>query len=229
MTAPIHNDDARPRSQDHVLNVCEIFASIQGESTCSGLPCVFVRLTGCNLRCVYCDTAYSLEDGYEMTADEVIEAVCSYHIGLVEITGGEPLLQEGVFPLVTSLLDLGFAVLIETNGTVSVRALDHRAVVIMDVKCPSSGMAGRTDMDNIAWLRQEDEVKFVLSGRADYEWAKCFVTKHALIERCKVLFSPVYGILRPAELAGWIVADSLAVRLNLQIHKYIFGPDVRGV
>lgn len=213
----------------NTVKICEIFASIQGESTFAGLPCVFVRLSGCNLRCGYCDTVYAYEEGEIMTCEDVILSVRSYGVALAEITGGEPLLQEGSLALVTRLVDEGFRVLVETNGSMSIASLDPRAVVIMDVKCPSSGMSGTTDLSNIPRLRATDEVKFVLSGREDYEWAKTFMTAHALQDKCTVLFSPVYGVLSPAQLAGWIVSDRITVRLNLQLHKYMFGPDARGV
>lgn len=211
------------------LRVCEIFAGIQGESTFAGLPCVFVRLTGCNLRCVYCDTLYAYDEGTAMTSETIIASVLSHGIGLVEITGGEPLLQEGVFALARGILDKGLTVLVETNGSISIRPLDPRAVVIMDVKCPSSGMTDRMDLTNLDHLRLTDEVKFVLSGRQDYEWAKAFIRSHMLARRCRILFSPVHGELPPVELAAWIIGDRLPVRLNLQIHKYMYHPDARGV
>lgn len=211
------------------MKVCEIFASIQGESTYAGLPCVYVRMTGCNLRCAYCDTAYAYEEGAEMSEDEIFVRVNSYGSNLVEITGGEPLLQRGVFKLIERLLDNGFKVLIETNGTISIKDVDERAVIIMDVKTPASGMSGKMDMLNLESLKPHDEVKFVIAGREDYEWSKDFIMDNGLLDKCKILFSPVYGVLPPENLAGWIIDDKLPVRLNLQMHKYIYGADKKGV
>jgi 7-carboxy-7-deazaguanine synthase len=211
------------------MKICEIFTSVQGESTYAGLPCTFVRVTGCNLRCTYCDTTYAYEDGEELSIDEIVERVRGAGVSLVELTGGEPLLAEGAHELVSRLLDLGLRVLVETNGSVSIRDIDPRAVLIMDVKTPGSGECGSTDLANIELLKETDEVKFVLTDRKDYEWAREFIDTHGLTERCAVLFSPAFGILEPRELAGWILQDRLDVRLNLQLHKYIFGPDARGV
>lgn len=211
------------------MKVCEIFAAIQGESSYAGLPCVFVRLTGCNLRCVYCDTAYAYEEGDERSQDEVAAVVRSFGIGLVELTGGEPLLQEEALSLAKRLLDEGCAVLIETNGSVSIREVDPRAVVIMDIKTPKSGMFSRMDLANLGRLKSRDEVKFVIADREDYGWSREFVREHRLAEKCTVLFAPAFGALKPRDLARWIIADRLPVRLNLQLHKYIFGPEERGV
>jgi 7-carboxy-7-deazaguanine synthase len=211
------------------MKICEIFTSVQGESTYAGLPCTFVRVTGCNLRCTYCDTTYAYEDGEELSIDEIVERVRGAGVSLVELTGGEPLLAEGAHELVSRLLDLGLRVLVETNGSVSIRDIDPRAVLIMDVKTPGSGECGSTDLANIELLKETDEVKFVLTDRKDYEWAREFIDTHGLTERCAVLFSPAFGILEPRELAGWILQDRLDVRLNLQLHKYIVGRDARGV
>lgn len=211
------------------MKVCEIFASIQGESSFAGLPCVFVRMTGCNLRCVYCDTAYAYEEGTERSEDEVAAVVRSFGIRLVELTGGEPLLQSGSLSLAARLLDEGFSVLIETNGSVSIGGVDPRAIVIMDIKTPKSGMFDRMDLANLGRLKPRDEVKFVVADREDYEWTREFLREHRLAEKCAVLLAPAFGTLRPRDLAQWIVADRLPVRLNLQLHKYIFGPEERGV
>lgn len=211
------------------MRVSEIFASIQGESSWAGLPCAFVRLTGCNLSCAYCDTEYAREGGTEMTLDEIVTSVHALGIGLIEITGGEPLIHPETPSLVTALLDIGHGVLIETNGSVGIGGIDRRAVLIMDIKAPSSRMHDKTDMGNLALLKPEDEVKFVISDRPDYEWARDFMSRHMDGARYTVLFSPAFGVLDPAELAGWIMEDRLRVRLNLQLHKYIFGPDRRGV
>lgn len=211
------------------MKVCEIFASIQGESTYAGLPCVFVRMTGCNLRCSYCDTAYAYEEGAEMTEDAILEAVRSYGFTLVEITGGEPLLQEGVIPLSGRLLDAGFTVLLETNGSIDIKDVDRRVVIIMDVKTPGSGMSDKVRAGNFGHLQKSDELKFVITDRNDYEWAVGLVRQYRLTDTCTVLFSSGYGSLAPSELAEWIINDKLPVRLNLQIHKYMYPPDQRGV
>ena len=210
------------------MKVCEIFASIQGESTYAGIPCTFIRMTGCNLRCSYCDTAYAYEEGTELEEDEIIEKVESNGLKTVEITGGEPLLQEDVFSLAKRLLDDGYRVLIETNGSCDVREIDSRAVIVVDIKTPGSGMSDTVFLSNLDYLAQKDEIKFVITDRTDYEWSKKFVTEHSLIGRCTILFSPAFGTLDPRELSKWILADRLEVGLNIQVHKYIYGPETRG-
>jgi 7-carboxy-7-deazaguanine synthase len=211
------------------VKICEIFTSIQGESSYAGLPCTFVRLAGCNLRCVYCDTRYSYAEGAEMPIDEVIGKVGKAGVRLVEITGGEPLLQEGTPALISTLLDAGYEVLVETNGSLSIRDIDKRATVIIDVKTPGSGESAKMDFANFDCLKPSDEIKFVLCGRDDYDWAKEFITARNLWGRHTILFSPVASMLEPSALAKWITEDRLRVRLNVQIHKYIFGHDARGV
>jgi 7-carboxy-7-deazaguanine synthase len=211
------------------MKVCEIFTSIQGESTYAGMPCAFIRMTGCNLRCSYCDTAYAYDEGTELTEDEVVDKINAIGLRTVEMTGGEPLLQEGVLPLVKRLLDSGYRVLIETNGSRDISGVDARAVIILDVKTPGSGSSGALLLSNLSHLRSEDEAKFVITDSRDYEWAKGFIKEHSLARRCKVLFSPAFGMLAPKELSKWILGDKLDVRLNLQLHKYIYGPDLRGV
>ena len=212
------------------MKVCEIFTGIQGESSYAGIPCTFIRLSGCNLRCSYCDTKYSYEEGVEIRIGTIMKKVEDAGVNLVEITGGEPLLQqEEMLDLTARLIDAGYDVLIETNGSVSIRPIDSRAVVIMDVKTPASGMSGRNDFSNFDCVKQKDEIKFVLSDRNDYVWSRSIVQGYGLAKRCTVLFSPAYGALLPRELAGWIVKDRLAVRLNLQLHKYIYGPEERMV
>lgn len=211
------------------MKVCEIFASIQGESTYAGLPCVFVRMTGCNLRCVYCDTTYAYEEGREMSGNEILVSVSSYGIKLVEITGGEPLMQKDVFSLTEKLLDNGFTVLLETNGSVSIKDVDKRAVTIMDIKTPKSGMFEKMDLLNLKYIKPDDEIKFVVMDREDYEWVRDFIRDYGLADRCKLLLSPAFGLLSPESLSKWIIDDRLSVRLNLQLHKYIYGPDKRGV
>ncbi len=211
------------------MKVCEIFTSVQGESTYAGVPCTFIRMTGCNLRCSYCDTVYAFDEGTELTENEILDKVGTIGLRTVEITGGEPLLQEGVFPLVTRLLDRGHAVLVETNGSRDISGIDARAVIILDVKTPGSGMSDTFLMSNMSRLKSKDETKFVLVDRQDYEWATAFIREHALISKCQVLLSPSFGMLDPRDLSRWILNDKLEVRLNLQLHKYIYGPDARGV
>jgi len=212
------------------MKVCEIFTSIQGESTCAGLPCTFIRLSGCNLRCTYCDTKYAYEDGVEMLVEEIVGRVKSAGINLVEITGGEPLLQEKETDnLIRSLIDHGNDVLIETNGSFSIKGIDKRATVILDVKTPCSGMSDKMDLRNFDYIKKSDEIKFVLCDRNDYEWSKDIIASHRLAGKSEVLLSPAFGVLEPRRLTEWILEDRLDVRLNLQLHKYIFGPDARGV
>lgn len=213
-----------------MLTINEIFHSIQGESTHAGRPCVFVRLTACDLRCSWCDTPYAFTEGRKMSLDDVVNRVESYRCSVVEITGGEPLLQKEVYPLMQRLLELGKTVMIETGGHLSVDQVPEGVIRVIDVKCPGSGETHRVDWTNMDRLRPTDEVKFVLKDRADYEFAREVVAKHRLENRvAAVLFSPVHGILEPRQLAEWILADGLAVRLQLQAHKYIWDPATRGV
>jgi 7-carboxy-7-deazaguanine synthase len=211
------------------MRITEIFFSIQGESTHAGRPCVFIRLTGCPLRCAWCDTAYAFHGGTERSLDSVLAEVERHDCRLVEITGGEPLAQAEVHPLVTALADRGYTVLIETSGAIDLTPVDKRAVVIMDLKCPGSGMADRNLWTNLARLKPTDEVKFVIKDRADYEWAVAIVREHGLADRHTVLFSPVFGEMDPQALAEWILADRLPVRFQLQVHKFIWDPATRGV
>lgn len=213
-----------------MLTINEIFHSIQGESTHSGRPCVFVRLTACDLRCSWCDTPYAFYEGRKVSVEEVVSQVRSYACDLVEITGGEPLLQRDVYPLMNALLEHGHEVLIETGGHLSVAQVPAGVARIIDVKCPGSGEAGRTHWENLEALRPRDEVKFVIRDRVDYEYARDVVARYALTSKAgALLFSPVHGVLAPADLAEWILADRLPVRLQLQSHKYIWGANVRGV
>ncbi|MFQ5817752.1 MAG: radical SAM protein [Terriglobia bacterium] len=228
--------------------VTEIFRSIQGESTYAGRPCIFVRLTGCNLRCHWCDTAYAFYGGRQLSVEEVLEKVrefsgtdgqpCTSAVqgqrpeapGLVELTGGEPLLQPDIYELAEKLLAEKFTVLIETSGECSVGRLPVRVVKIVDVKCPGSGEAGRFDFENLKVLDRKDEIKFVLAGEGDYRWAREFLSAHRLTEIVDtVIFSPVFGALAPRPLAEWILRDRLPVRLGLQLHKFIWDPEARGV
>jgi 7-carboxy-7-deazaguanine synthase len=213
-----------------MLTVNEIFHSIQGESTHSGRPCFFVRLAACDLRCSWCDTPYAFFEGTKRTVDEVAAQVTSFGCGLVEITGGEPLLQRDVYPLMDRLLASGLTVLVETGGHLSIQQVPLQVIRIVDVKCPGSGESDRNHWDNLGLLTPHDEVKFVILDRADYEFARDVVARDGVAGRCAaVLFSPVHGVLAPKELAAWILEDRLPVRLQLQAHKYIWGAEVRGV
>jgi 7-carboxy-7-deazaguanine synthase len=212
-----------------MVRVSEIFASIQGETSYVGLPFAFVRLTGCNLRCRYCDTTYAYDDGEEFSLDQVVSRVAAFGIPRVTVTGGEPLLQEETPALVEALLALGHTVLVETNGTVPLSRLDPRAVKIMDVKCPGSGEAGKTDWENFSRLSARDEVKFVLSSEEDYRFAREVIRKYGREQPFKVLLSPAFGLLPPERLAGWMVGDAIDARFQLQLHKLVWGPDRRGV
>jgi len=221
--------DAAPDIAQTLL-VNEIFYSIQGESTHAGCPCVFVRLTGCNLRCDWCDTEYAFNEGRRMTVEEIAEQVQGYRCPLAEITGGEPMLQEGVYPLMRALLGRGLSVMIETSGASDVSRIDPRVIKIMDLKCPGSGECERNLWSNLDHLGAHDELKFVIADRADYEWAREVVLSGALAKRVNaVLFSCAIGRLEAARLAGWILEDRIPARLQLQIHKHIWPPDARGV
>jgi 7-carboxy-7-deazaguanine synthase len=213
-----------------MLTINEIFHSIQGESTHSGRPCVFVRLTACDLRCSWCDTPYAFTEGRKMSLDDVVAEVESYGCPLVEITGGEPLLQRDVYPLMERLVERGRTVMLETGGHVSIEDVPRTVVKVMDVKCPGSGEAHRNDWANLDRLAPHDQVKFVIRDREDYEFAREVVGRHRLAGRvAAVLFSPVHGVLDPRALAAWVLEDGLDVRLQLQVHKYIWGADARGV
>jgi 7-carboxy-7-deazaguanine synthase len=213
------------------LRVTELFHSIQGESTWAGLPCVFIRLTGCNLRCNWCDTAYAFSGGTMMDLDSILSSVAAYRTPLVEITGGEPLTQPACPALAESLLDAGHTVLLETGGSLPINTLPDEVIRIMDLKCPGSGECKKNHWPNIGYLRHDrDEVKFVIADRADYEWARQTIETHCLETRCRaLLFSPVTGSLEPAHLAQWILEDRLPVRLQIQLHKILWPGQNRGV
>jgi 7-carboxy-7-deazaguanine synthase len=211
------------------MRITEIFHSVQGESTFAGLPCVFVRLTGCPLRCTWCDTEYAFFGGTDRSIDDILDTVRSYDCQLVEVTGGEPLAQPDTATLLRRLCQEGFTVLLETSGAMDTTVVDSSVRIILDVKCPGSGMADRMHWPNVERLRPQDEAKFVIQDRSDYEWAKGIVNRFQLTDRCPVLFSPVFGALDPRQLAEWLLADRLPIRLQLQLHKHIWAPDMRGV
>jgi 7-carboxy-7-deazaguanine synthase len=211
------------------LTVNEIFFSIQGEGTRAGRPCVFVRLTGCPLRCVWCDTSYAFHEGERRSLDAVVAEVASHPTRLLCLTGGEPLAQPEALALTKRLLDDGWEVIVETSGHVSLAELDPRAVVVMDVKAPGSGESERMDWANLDRLRSQDEAKLVLAGREDYEWARVLVQEKGLAERCTVLFAPVHDRLDPGRLGEWILEDALPVRLQVQLHKLLWPGVARGV
>lgn len=210
------------------LRVNEIFYSLQGESTRAGLPCVLIRLTGCHLRCRWCDTAYAFYEGEWLSRAEVLARVAAFGCPLVELTGGEPLLQPGALPLLVDLCDAGYEVLLETSGALDISTVDPRVRRIVDVKCPGSGEAERNHWPNLDVLRRNDEIKLVVADEADYRWARDLVLARELQRRCPVHFSPVAGGLAPAQLAEWILRDHLPVRLQLQLHKLLWGA-ARGV
>ena len=211
------------------LRIKELYRSIQGESTFAGWPCVFVRTSGCDIRCVYCDEAHAFGGGERLGVDEILERVAKLGTRLVEVTGGEPLAQKGTPELVRRLLDAGYEVLVETGGHHDISVLDPRAHAIVDVKTPGSQMASHNDLANLDRLRPGDEVKFVLTDRADYEFAVRIVREHGLEGRVPVHFSPVHPGLDPKDLAAWLLEDGLRVRLNLQLHKYVWGADAKSV
>jgi 7-carboxy-7-deazaguanine synthase len=210
--------------------ITEIFKSIQGESTYAGLPCLFVRLTGCNLRCHWCDTAYAFYGGRKMSVAEVLVKLRELGGKLVELTGGEPLLQQEIYPLTDQLLADGYHVLVETSGERNVSQLPREVVKVLDVKCPGSGEEGKFCFDNLALLERKDQIKFVIVNEDDYLYARHFLIQHDLRRHVdEVIFSPVFTQLEPRSLAEWILRDNLEVRIGLQLHKFIWGPDARGV
>ena len=212
-----------------MLKINEIYYSVQGESTKAGLPCVFVRLTFCNLRCTYCDTEYAFFEGKDLNIAEIVAKIKEFNCSLVEITGGEPLVQEECNPLMKKLADLGYEVLLETGGSLTVKDVDPRVKIIMDLKTPSSGMMKKNRYENIEFIKDSDEIKFVIGSRDDYLWSKEILTKYELDKKCEILFSVVFGKLLPIELVNWILEDNLNVRFQLQMHKIIWKPEERGV
>jgi 7-carboxy-7-deazaguanine synthase len=212
-----------------MLKVNEIYFSIQGESSKAGLPCVFVRLTYCNLRCTYCDTEYAFYEGKDYTIEQILTEVKKYQCKLVEVTGGEPLVQEECNELMKTLCDDGYDVMLETGGSLPIKNVDSRVKIIMDLKCPSSGMIKKNLYENIDNIKSTDEIKFVIGSREDYEWCKEIIKKYDLTNKCDVLFSVVFGELEPVMLVEWILEDKLKVRFQLQMHKFIWDPAAKGV
>jgi 7-carboxy-7-deazaguanine synthase len=212
-----------------MIKINEIYYSIQGESSKAGLPCVFIRLTYCNLRCKYCDTEYAFFEGKDYSIDEIIEQVKKYNCRLVEVTGGEPLFQKECYNLLKRLCKEGFEVLLETSGSLPIEPVDKAVKIIMDLKCPSSGMLKKNLYDNINYLKHSDELKFVIGNREDYEWAKEIINKYDLTNKCEILFSVVFSELESSTLVNWILEDNLNVRFQLQMHKFIWDPMAKGV
>lgn len=212
-----------------MLKINEIFYSIQGEGISSGLPCIFIRLTYCNLRCTYCDTEYAFYDGIEMSIDNILANIKKYNCKLVEVTGGEPLVQKQSLDLMNKLCDNNYDVLLETGGSLSIENINKRVKIIMDLKCPSSKMTKKNHYENIQYLKKEDEIKFVIGDRNDYDWAKEIISKYKINTKCEILFSTVFGKLENIDLVNWILEDNLNVRFQTQLHKQIWEPEKRGV
>jgi|SRR5690554_699353 len=212
-----------------MIKVNEIYFSIQGESSKAGLPCVFVRLTYCNLRCTYCDTEYAFYEGKDYSIEQILTEVKKYNCKLIEITGGEPLVQEESLNLMKTLCNEGYDVMLETGGSLPIKNVDKRVMIIMDLKCPSSGMLKKNLYENINYIKPSDEIKFVIGSREDYEWSKEIIINYKLNEKCGILFSVVFGKLEPVALVEWILEDKLNVRFQLQMHKFIWEPTAKGV
>lgn len=211
------------------IKINEIFYSIQGESSLNGLPCVFVRLTYCNLRCSYCDTEYAFYEGKDMTIEEIISEVEKYDCKLVEITGGEPLVQKKVHQLIQKLADKNYKLMLETGGSLPIAEVDKRVKIIMDLKTPSSNMEHKNLYDNIKYLKPTDEVKFVIGSREDYDWSKDIIKEFNIADKCTILMSPVFEKIENLDLVNWILTDKLNVRFQIQLHKYVWEPMTRGV
>ena len=226
---PAHRLEVLASKTPGRLLIHEIYRSIQGESSFAGLPCVFVRTTGCGQRCTYCDTPHAFTEGAEISAEEVLQRVLAFDTPLVEVTGGEPLLQSEVFPLMTALADAGKTVLLETGGAEDVSRVDGRVHIIMDLKCPDSGECERNRLENLDHLKPTDEIKFVIASRCDFDWTVETIRRHHLDRRFIVLLSAVFGRVILADLAEWLLATGLNVRMQLQMHKVIWDPKARGV
>ena len=212
-----------------MIKVNEIYLSVQGESSYMGLPCVFIRLTGCNLRCSWCDTAYAFHEGENMTIDEILRTVCGFGVKLVEITGGEPLMQDKVYPLIRGLIAKGHKVMLETGGSISIERVPRDVIKIVDLKCPGSGEQEKNNLENLKLLSPHDEVKFVISDRKDYEWSRDLIKRYKIIETADVLLSPVFEKLKLKDLVKWVLEDRLPVRLQTQLHKIIWDKNTKGV
>lgn len=212
-----------------MIKINEIYLSVQGESTYTGLPCIFVRLTGCNLRCSWCDTAYAFHEGTDMSIEEILREVEKFSVNLVEITGGEPLMQDNIYPLMEKLLERGHKVMLETGGSISLAKVPRDVIKIMDLKCPGSGEQNKNNLDNLKLLAPHDEVKFVIIDRTDYEWSRDIIKKYKINEIAHILFSPVFDKLELKEMVKWILEDRLPVRLQTQLHKIIWDKNTIGV
>ena len=212
-----------------ILRINEIYHSIQGESSFTGLPCIFIRLTYCNLRCSYCDSEYTFHNGDDMTINQILDKINKYSCKLVEVTGGEPLFQEGCIELLQKLVDLDYKVLLETSGSLTIKNVPKKVINIIDFKCPSSNMKKKNLWDNINYLKVNDEVKFVIGNREDYDWAKKKIQKYNLTNICKVLMSPTYNEIEPQIITEWILEDNLDIRFQIQLHKKIWPEEERGV
>ena len=212
-----------------MIKINEIYLSVQGESTHTGLPCVFIRLTGCNLRCSWCDTAYAFHEGKNMSIDEILQKVENFGIHLVEITGGEPLMQDNVYTLMRRLIEKGYKVMLETGGSISLERVPKDVIKIMDLKCPGSGEQEKNNLDNLKLLAPHDEVKFVILDRKDYEWSRDIIKKYKINETAHILISPVFDKLELKEMVKWILEDRLPVRLQTQLHKIIWDKNTIGV
>ena len=212
-----------------MIKINEIYLSVQGESTHTGLPCIFIRLTGCNLRCSWCDTAYAFHEGKNMSIDEILQKVENFGIHLVEITGGEPLMQDNVYTLMRRLIEKGYKVMLETGGSISLERVPKDVIKIMDLKCPGSGEQEKNNLDNLKLLAPHDEVKFVILDRKDYEWSRDIIKKFKINETAHILLSPVFDKLELKEMVKWILEDRLPVRLQTQLHKIIWDKNTIGV
>lgn len=224
---PTQPDNPPVPAAERELRVSEIFYSLQGESRTVGLPTVFIRLTGCPLRCGYCDTSYAFSGGEKMKLSEILQQVAAYAPRYVTVTGGEPLAQRDCWLLLKMLCDAGYITSLETSGAIDISKVDRRVSTVMDIKTPGSGEVERNRYQNIDLLKRKDQVKFVISDRADYDWSRQLIDEKGLLDSCEVLFSPVHGKLDPAVMAGWIIEDNLPVRMQIQLHKYLWG-DERG-
>ena len=217
------------KNKHNTLVINEIFYSIQGESSKTGMPCVFIRLTYCNIRCSYCDSEYAFYEGNEMLFDEILDRIKSYNCNLIEITGGEPLFQENCIEFMNLLLNINYEVMLETSGSLSVEKVDKRIKKIIDFKCPSSKMEKKNFWENVNYISNNDEIKFVIGNKSDYNWAKTKILEFDLLNKSSILISVIFGKLQLVELAEWILKDKLKIRLQIQLHKYIWEPETRGV